>query len=543
MVAAGVQHTVLLRSDGNAVAIGHNEYGQCNIPALDEGIAYTQISAGYNHTVFLRSDGCAFAVGDNRNGQCNIPALDEGMAYTQISAGFHHTVFLRSDGCAFAVGDNRNGQCNIPPLDEGMAYTHVSGGGGHTVLLRSDGSAVAIGGNGYRQCNIPSLDEGMAYTQISAGFHHTVLLRSDGNAVAIGEGKYGQCDIPPLEEGTAYTQVFAGWGHTVFLRSDGSAVAKGFNAIGQCNIPLPEPGMYYVGDVTCAGDVALQLQAVVEDDDAVALICSTLVGEERLRLTVLGVDSAWDTHKRIARELNVNLPNLHLVLPNGQLLAKICHANPAALVAEDGSDVAIKAIDLSILIGKGDCPQDAGFDEEVQLLSKFRHPHLVTLLGWGQHGLHRYLVYEFLSGGDVFQRLHKSKRGQVSFPWHERLSVLLDAASGLSHMHNATPKAFHRDIKSAWAAWSPWNFSAAEVGIESFLGSHRGFEAKFQQFPYDFLVRELDREQRPIQFTEGCDLSKLLDFAQRLPPEENVWFTLVKREQTTPEALAKIARC
>ena len=24
-------------------------------------------------------------------------------------------------------------------------------------------------------------------------------------------------------------------------------------------------------------------------------------------------------------------------------------------------------------------------------------------------------------------------------------------------------------------------------------------EAKFQQFPYDFLVRELDREQRPIQ--------------------------------------------
>ncbi|CAJ1417256.1 unnamed protein product, partial [Effrenium voratum] len=77
------------------------------------------------------------------------------------------------------------------------------------------------------------------------------------------------------------------------------------------------------------------------------------------------------------------------------------------------------------------------------------HPHLVTLLGWGQHGLHRYLVYEYLSGGDVFQRLHKCHTGQRTFLWHERLSVLQHAASGLSHLHNSTPKAFHRDIKSA----------------------------------------------------------------------------------------------
>jgi len=134
---------------------------------------------------------------------------------------------------------------------------------------------------------------------------------------------------------------------------------------------------------------------------------------------------------------------------NSKRLGAGCYGAVYRGEMKDGSDVAIKAIDLSILMGKGECPQDAGFDEEVQLLSKFRHPHLVTLLGWGQHGLHRYLVYEFLSGGDVFQRLHKSRTGQLNFPWHERLSVLLDAASGLSHMVNATPKAFHRDIKSA----------------------------------------------------------------------------------------------
>lgn len=118
---------------------------------------------------------------------------------------------------------------------------------------------------------------------------------------------------------------------------------------------------------------------------------------------------------------------------------------------KDGTEVAIKVIDLGVLIGKGESPEDAGFDEEVMMLSKFRHPNLVTLVGWGQAGLSRYLIYEFLAGGDVFQRLHKSRshgRGRT-FLWYERLTALQDAATGLSHMHNSTPKAFHRDIKSA----------------------------------------------------------------------------------------------
>ncbi|CAE7545168.1 unnamed protein product [Symbiodinium microadriaticum] len=122
---------------------------------------------------------------------------------------------------------------------------------------------------------------------------------------------------------------------------------------------------------------------------------------------------------------------------------------------EDGSEVAIKAIDLGALGASGTAPEMAGFEEEVQMLSKFRHPNLVTLLGWGKHDSgsdrKRYLVYELLSGGDCFQRLQKSKKPSANSPflWFERLSVCLDAAAGLSHMLNSKPKAFHRDIKSA----------------------------------------------------------------------------------------------
>jgi len=114
----------------------------------------------------------------------------------------------------------------------------------------------------------------------------------------------------------------------------------------------------------------------------------------------------------------------------------------------DGSDVAVKAIDLATL---GDDSMVAGFEEEIAVLSKFRHPNLVVLMGWAREGTRRFLIYEFLTGGDVFQRLQKCKeqKSGAPFPWAERLGALRDAATGLAHLHNATPRAFHRDVKSA----------------------------------------------------------------------------------------------
>merc|ERR1712216_546825 len=44
---------------------------------MGEGcVSYTQAVVGHCHTVLLKSDGTAVACGDNRFGQCSIPALD-----------------------------------------------------------------------------------------------------------------------------------------------------------------------------------------------------------------------------------------------------------------------------------------------------------------------------------------------------------------------------------------------------------------------------------------------------------------------------------
>mgnify|MGYP003305096851 CR=1 FL=1 len=62
-------------------------------------------SAGYSHTVLLRSDGTAVACGrDNAHGQLSLPALEEGVTYTQADVSSYHTVLLRSDGKAVACG-------------------------------------------------------------------------------------------------------------------------------------------------------------------------------------------------------------------------------------------------------------------------------------------------------------------------------------------------------------------------------------------------------------------------------------------------------
>ncbi|CAE7851719.1 unnamed protein product, partial [Symbiodinium necroappetens] len=107
----------------------------------------------------------------------------------------------------------------------------------------------------------------------------------------------------------------------------------------------------------------------------------------------------------------------------------------------DGTEVAIKVLQV---------PEEGGFEDEVRVLSRFRHPNLVILMGFARHAATgwRSLIYEFCAGGDVAQRLSRSRHRKELFGGRERLSAALDAACGLSHLHNMTPRAFHRDIKS-----------------------------------------------------------------------------------------------
>ena len=312
--------------------------GQCLIPDLTNGMTYNQVSAGGGHTVLLRSDGQAVACGCNDHGQCLIPDLIHGMTYTQVSAGTDHTVLLRSDGQVVACGSNEYGQCLLPDLIHGMTYNQVSAGREHTVLLRSDGQAVACGCNDSGQCLIPDLTNGMTYNQVSAGGGHTLLLRSDGQAVACGCNDHGQCLIPDLIHGMTYNQVSAGGDHTVLLRSDGHAVASGCRLSWRSMPPL-EPSHHYVCSMQ---EHILQLLAYEHDaNEAVILMGLALDGHEVVRLNVQKSDSAAYICKRVEHEWHTLQTQvlsrgkvLKMVLPDGNLFASTCQANPSAKLSD-----------------------------------------------------------------------------------------------------------------------------------------------------------------------------------------------------------------
>ena len=93
------------RSDA-AVAFGDNGGGQTNIPDLQPGVT-AAAAAGYRHTVLLRSDGTAVAVGQASIpdlppgvtytwGQTSIRDLLPGVTYTAVAAGPTHMVLLAS---------------------------------------------------------------------------------------------------------------------------------------------------------------------------------------------------------------------------------------------------------------------------------------------------------------------------------------------------------------------------------------------------------------------------------------------------------------
>lgn len=51
------------------------------MPEVEAGVSYAQVAAGDYHTVLLRSDGRAVACGSNRDGECDLPEMEPGVSY------------------------------------------------------------------------------------------------------------------------------------------------------------------------------------------------------------------------------------------------------------------------------------------------------------------------------------------------------------------------------------------------------------------------------------------------------------------------------
>nr|XP_043635627.1 probable serine/threonine-protein kinase DDB_G0271402 isoform X2 [Erigeron canadensis] len=127
-------------------------------------------------------------------------------------------------------------------------------------------------------------------------------------------------------------------------------------------------------------------------------------------------------------------------------------------------DVAIKRLDLMSNQGEME------FWAEVEMLSKLRHAHLVSLIGYCNYEKEMILVYEYMPYGTLEDHLHKL---HTPLSWLERLKICIGAARGLDYLHTGTGievGVIHRDVKSSnillhksWAAKIS-DFGLARIG-------------------------------------------------------------------------------
>lgn len=184
-VAAGFNHSLALDASGHVWSMGENSGGQLGrgdpsvdyvtpepIPGLADVVA---IAAGLNHSLALKSDGTVWSFGENFNGQLGrtddngnpshpahpTPAQIPGLAdVVAIAAGSNHSLALKSDGTAWAFGNNDGGQLGNPtnscsnqatptPTQIGTFtdVTAISAGYEFSLVLHANHTVSAFGNN------------------------------------------------------------------------------------------------------------------------------------------------------------------------------------------------------------------------------------------------------------------------------------------------------------------------------------------------------------------------------------------------------------
>jgi alpha-tubulin suppressor-like RCC1 family protein len=197
-LAAGHGHTILVKENGHIFGMGLNGHGQLGDNTTEDrsvpvemallGGDNREAAAGACHTVVLKGDGQVVAVGCNSRGQLGDGTLvaksmavamqwanaDTSLADNrQVAAGAFHTVILGGDRRVFAAGCNLYGQLGIgvnatEGIVPGCSTPDYNSGQTLVVPLLGRVNTISCAGA-----------DSSGNMHVAAGMYHTVVVRNE----------------------------------------------------------------------------------------------------------------------------------------------------------------------------------------------------------------------------------------------------------------------------------------------------------------------------------------------------------------------------
>ncbi|XP_022741407.1 probable receptor-like protein kinase At5g24010 [Durio zibethinus] len=209
--------------------------------------------------------------------------------------------------------------------------------------------------------------------------------------------------------------------------------------------------------------------------------------------------------------------NLKLKMPFTEIMEATNNFEAKLLIGEGGFGKVYKGTlrnGLKVAVKRSESKHGQGlpeFQTEVMVLSKIRHRHLVSLIGYCDEGSEMILVYEFMEKGTLRDHLYDlGGNPERSSPlslltWRQRLEICIGAAKGLHYLHTGSDGGIiHRDVKSTNILLDEQyvakvaDFGLSKSGLLDPDGFSTGVKGSFGYLDPEYF--------RCLQFTEKSDV-------------------------------------
>ncbi len=268
-IAAGSDHSLVIRSDMSVWAAGDNSSGQLgagSTVASSEGIkvlsGIVSVEANDCSSFAIDAAGTLYGWGDNNKGQVTPNSKDK-IIFTptkimdgikSVSAGDTHTVAVAVDGTVYGWGSNTYGELVAAGAGKGAAVlatgaVDAAAGDGFTAIVTSSGALYVCGNNengqlgigGYNDMSTLYMAVDKDVVEVEAGNDHLVVLKKDGTVWTAGLNDSGQLGLGNFRTRNNLTKtsltgiesIFAGGNSTGAVNSSGKLYCWGSNAYGQ----------------------------------------------------------------------------------------------------------------------------------------------------------------------------------------------------------------------------------------------------------------------------------------------------------------------